>query len=95
MWWLLADVAVGLLAGAAVVLVADAVVSWYISRQRLKEEYNREVPEAFALLIKEKQGNAVKVGIFDEEADEIGEEVIESNRGVSSDVRQGDVIELY
>ena len=86
-----------LLAGAALAgLTIYAGVKIYkkITAQRIAEEVARKSKEAFYAKIKEKKANAVKVGIYDVNENEIAEMPIESDEGVDSSLRVGQIIPI-
>lgn len=80
---LLGTVAVGLTVYAGVKIYKK------ITANRIAEEVRRKAAAAFYAKIKEKKANAVKVGIFDVNDNDIGEMTIESNEGVDSSLRKG------
>lgn len=54
-----------------------------------------EVDNAFKLEIQKKKKNAVKCGIFDEDDDKLCDIEVESEKGVSESLYEGQVIYLY
>lgn len=86
-----------LLGAAAVGLAVYAGVKIYkkITAKQIAEEVARKSKEAFYAKIKEKKANAVKVGIFDVNEKETGEMEIESDEGVDSSLRVGQVILIH
>jgi hypothetical protein len=86
-----------LLGAAAVGLTVYAGVKIYkkITAKQIAEEVARKSKEAFYAKIKEKKANAVKVGIFDVNEKETGEMEIESDEGVDSSLRVGQVILIH
>jgi hypothetical protein len=89
-----------LLGATAVGLVAYGTYKIHqkITAKRLQEEIEarlaEESEEAFKAMIKEKKANAVKVGVFDEEDEELGEMIVESTEGVDPNLRVGQEIML-
>jgi hypothetical protein len=86
-----------LLGAAAVGLTVYAGVKIYkkITAKQIAEEVARKSKEAFYAKIKEKKANAVKVFIFDVNEKETGEMEIESDEGVDSSLRVGQVILIH
>lgn len=73
--------------------VAGAIVVTYvITSNKIKEETKNYYPDAFKLLIKEKKKNAVDVGIFDKNDNLLGNEEIQSSKGVSKSIHKGQCI---
>lgn len=86
-----------LLGAAAIGLTVYAGVKIYkkITAKQIAEEVARKSKEAFYAKIKEKKANAVKVGIFDVNKNEIAELPIKSDEGVDSSLRVGQIIPIY
>lgn len=91
MWWNLLAWGLGSLAAVAITTIA---VDFFLSEDNIGDAVQEEYPDAFKLKIKERKKNAVNVGIFDEEKDEIDEMTIESKKGISKSLRKGKVIYL-
>lgn len=85
-----------LLGAAAIGLTVYAGVKIYekITAKQIAEEVARKSKEAFYAKIKEKKRDAVKVGIYDVNENEIAEMPIESNEGVDSSLRVGQIIPI-
>ena len=62
--------------------------------KQIAEEVARKSKEAFYAKIKEKKRDAVKVGIYDVNENEIAEMPIESDEGVDSSLRVGQIIPI-
>ena len=84
--------ALGLLAGGLLGATIFLAVDFFLSEDKLVEEVEKQYPDAFKLLIKEKKKNAVNVGIFDEEDEHLDDVEITSTKGVSKSLRKGKVI---
>lgn len=65
-----------------------------ITANRIAEEARRKYKEAFKAKIKAKKQDSVDVGIFDRNNKEIGEMTLQSQEGVDSSLRKGQVISL-
>lgn len=91
MWWNL--LALGL-SGLAAAAITSIVVDFFLTEDNIADAVQEEYPDAFKLMIKEKKKNAVNVGIFDNENDEIDEMTIESKKGINKSLRKGKVIYL-
>lgn len=85
-----------LLGAAAVGLTVYAGIKIYekITAKQIAEEVARKSKEALYAKIKEKKRNAVKVGIYDVNENEIAEMPIESDEGVDSSLRVGQIIPI-
>ena len=85
-----------LLGAAAVGLTVYAGVKIYekITAKQIAEEVARKSKEAFYAKIREKKRDAVKVGIYDVNENEIAEMPIESDEGVDSSLRVGQIIPI-
>lgn len=84
--------ALGLLAGGLLGATIFMAVDYFLSEDKLVEEVEEQYPDAFKLLIKEKKKNAVNVGIFDEDNEHLDDVEITSTKGVSKNLRKGQVI---
>ena len=84
--------ALGLLAGGLLGATIFMAVDFFLSEDKLVEEVEKQYPDAFKLLIKEKKKNAVNVGIFDEDDEHLDDVEITSTKGVSKSLRKGKVI---
>lgn len=84
--------ALGLLAGGLLGATIFLAVDFFLSEDKLVEEVEEQYPDAFKLLIKEKKKNAVNVGIFDEDNEHLDDVEITSTKGVSKNLRKGQVI---
>ena len=84
--------ALGLLAGGLLGATIFMAVDYFLSEDKLVEEVEKQYPDAFKLLIKEKKKNAVNVGIFDEDNEHLDDVEITSTKGVSKSLRKGQVI---
>ena len=84
--------ALGLLAGGLLGATIFMAVDFFLSKDKLVEKVEEEYPDAFKLLIKEKKKNAVNVGIFDEDNEHLDDVEITSTKGVSKNLRKGQVI---
>ncbi|MDY4565949.1 MAG: hypothetical protein SPD86_02565 [Prevotella sp.] len=84
--------ALGLLAGGLLGATIFLAVDFFLSEDKLVEEVEKQYPDAFKLLIKEKKKNAVNVGIFDEDDEHLDDVEITSTKGVSKSLRKGKVI---
>ena len=84
--------ALGLLAGGLLGATIFLAVDFFLSEDKLVEEVEEQYPDAFKLLIKEKKKNAVNVGIFDEDDEHLDDVEITSTKGVSKNLRKGQVI---
>ena len=84
--------ALGLLAGGLLGATIFLAVDFFLSEDKLVEEVEKQYPDAFKLLIKEKKKNAVNVGIFDEDNEHLDDVEITSTKGVSKSLRKGKVI---
>lgn len=84
--------ALGLLAGGLLGATIFLAVDFFLSEDKLVEEVEKQYPDAFKLLIKEKKKNAVNVGIFDEDNEHLDDVEITSTKGVSKSLRKGQVI---
>ena len=84
--------ALGLLAGGLLGATIFMAVDFFLSEDKLVEEVEEQYPDAFKLLIKEKKKNAVNVGIFDEDNEHLDDVEITSTKGVSKNLRKGQVI---
>ena len=84
--------ALGLLAGGLLGATIFLAVDFFLSEDKLVEEVEKQYPDAFKLLIKEKKKNAVNVGIFDEDDEQLDDVEITSTKGVSKSLRKGKVI---
>lgn len=82
----------GLLAGGLLGATIFLAVDFFLSEDKLVEEVEKQYPDAFKLLIKEKKKNAVNVGIFDEDDEHLDDVEITSTKGVSKSLRKGKVI---
>ena len=91
MWGTLFKVILG---AAAVGLAAYATVKIYkkITAAHIAEEAAKKCKKAFYAKIKEKKQNAVSVGLFDSNENEIDGLSLESPEGVDSSLRVGQVI---
>ena len=67
----------------------DAVVSGVIDLFTVKEQVKQKVPGAFKMIIQEKRKNSVDVGIFSKNNQPLSKMRIESNDGVSNELRLG------
>ena len=74
--------ALGLLAGGLLGATIFLAVDFFLSEDKLVEEVEKQYPDAFKLLIKEKKKNAVNVGIFDEDDEHLDDVEITSTKGV-------------
>lgn len=85
-----------ILGAAAIGLVAYGTVKIYkkITANQIAEEARRKCKEAFKAKIKAKKQNSVDVGIFDSNNKEIGEMTVQSQEGVDSSLRVGQVIPI-
>ncbi|MCI7021232.1 MAG: hypothetical protein MR901_02305 [Prevotella sp.] len=81
--------ALGLLAGGLLGATIFLAVDFFLSEDKLVEEVEKQYPDAFKLLIKEKKKNAVNVGIFDEDDEHLDDVEITSTKGVSKSLRKG------
>lgn len=79
-------------AGAAVatIWIADKI----IDKATIKAEVKKKTPSAFKALIEKKKKNAVDVGIFTESDNRIDGITIESDKGISNEVKVGQVLYL-
>ena len=84
--------ALGLLAGGLLGATIFLAVDFFLSEDKLVEEVEKQYPDAFKLLIKEKKKNAVNVGIFDEDDEHLDDVEITSTKGVSKSLRKGQII---
>ena len=84
--------ALGLLVGGLLGATIFMAVDYFLSEDKLVEEVEKQYPDAFKLLIKEKKKNAVNVGIFDEDDEHLDDVEITSTKGVSKSLRKGQVI---
>ena len=84
--------ALGLLVGGLLGATIFMAVDYFLSEDKLVEEVEKQYPDAFKLLIKEKKKNAVNVGIFDEDNEHLDDVEITSTKGVSKSLRKGKVI---
>lgn len=84
--------ALGLLAGGLLGATIFMAVDYFISEETLVENVEKEYPDAFKLLIKEKKKNAVNVGIFDEDNEHLDDMEITSSKGVSKSLHKGQTI---
>lgn len=91
MWDTILKIALGVVAAGAVVTAA-VVIHKKITAQRIAEETKKKFKEAFKAKIKSKDTKCVKVGIFDKYSNLLGDLPIESDEGVASDLRVGQVI---
>ena len=83
---------IGYASGYAAGTVIGAVVDWFIDDDSLRDCIEEEYDDAFYLLIEEKKKNAVKVGIFDVEEECIEDVELQSERGVSNSLYEGQII---
>ena len=80
------EILAGLIIGAACCIVITGIICY----QTIKEEIKKNFPSSFKVLIKEKEKNAIKVGIYDNNNNEIANDVeIRSEEGVSSSIYRG------
>ncbi|MGN0223120.1 MAG: hypothetical protein ACI4AM_03730 [Muribaculaceae bacterium] len=87
---LLFGAAVGAAVGAATITIIDI-----IDQRSIQKAAKEQFKQALKAIIKEKKKNAVKVGIFGPDDNEIESDFeIESEKGVSSNLYVGQVIRL-
>lgn len=80
----------GAAAAAACLVVSVAVeITQDVIRRRAKEKFERA---KYALVKEIKNAKKVKVGVFGNNSNELGELVIESDKGVDKNVRVGQKI---
>ena len=81
---------------APLVIVGGAVIilARKVTKEIIAEKARKEFNKAFKAEIQEAKKNAVDVGIFDKDDNRIGEMTIESEQGVDTSIKQGDVIYL-
>lgn len=93
MWGTIFKIALGALAVGG---LAYAGVKIYkkITAQQIAEEVARKEKKAICAKIKAKKKDSVKVGVFDENDEEIVEMEIESTEGVDSSLRVGQLIPI-
>ena len=72
--------------------LVDRFVTWFISEDSLGEYIKEEYDDAFYLLIEEKKRNALKVGIFNNQEDVIENIELQSDKGVSDSIYEGQII---
>lgn len=88
----LLDLLLGAAAGAAIVATV-VTVKRIIDKRTIQNEVKVKCPDAFKALIKQKKENAINVGIFDHNDNELVSDMsIESEQGVSSDLCVGQII---
>jgi len=91
MWWKI----LGALAGVALAGAASYVVYKKITADAIKEKARQlGKSEAFKAMIKSKNTRRVKVGIFDRNENEIADFSMESEGGVSENLRVGQYLYL-
>ena len=93
MWGTIFKVILGAAAIGAAVYVSVKIYK-KITANRIAEEARRKYKEAFKAKIQAKKQNSVDVGIFDRNNNEIGEMTLQSQEGVDSSLRKGQVIPL-
>lgn len=87
--------AIGGLIGGATVTIIDFFIDVFLDEDSIGNEIHTHYPEALKLLIQEKKSNAVKVGIFGKNEEEIETGVeITSSQGVSDNLYVGQEIYL-
>lgn len=92
-------VLIGGAVGGVVGGAAGALIGWaievFLDEDSIKNEVQTHYPDALKLLIQEKKKNAVKVGIFEENKEDIATEIeISSSQGVSNNLYVGQEIYL-
>lgn len=85
-----------ILGAAAIGAASYGIVKIYkkITANQIAEEARRKCKEAFKAKIKAKKQNSVDVGIFDRNNNEIGEMTLQSQEGIDSSLRKGQVIPI-
>lgn len=91
MWDTILKIALGL-AAAGAVATAAVVIHKQITKRRIEEEAKRQYKEAFKAKIKSKDTKHVDVGIYSKNNNHLGDMTIESDEGVASDLKVGQVI---
>lgn len=79
----------GTAAVACLVVGVAVVITQEVIKRRAKEKYRQA---KFAFVKQIKNARKVKIGVFDDYSNELGEMEIESDKGVSNDVRVGQKI---
>lgn len=90
MWGNLVVWALGALVGIAVVIVIHRYLTASVIREKVAEEY----PNAFTAKIKKKKKDAIDVGIFDKQNNELDEVSFKSSKGIDKSLRKGQVIHI-
>lgn len=66
-----------------------------LDEETIRKEVRNQCPEAFVIEIRKKKQHALNCGIFDEEADYLGDIELESDEGISDDISEGQRIYIY
>lgn len=99
MGWLDALLGIGAaIAVGAATAIAVAAVCDYIDRRELKKQAERiarqKAPSAIKAMVLEKKKNAVDVGLFSSQNQELDRFQIKAEKGVSDDIYEGQEIPL-
>lgn len=92
MWDDILEAIGALLIGAGIGIAASLIVETIIDKSLIQSEVRKKNPSAFKALIEKKKKTAVDVGIFDRNDNRIDGITLESEKGVSSEVKVGQII---